>query len=161
MSIVCVFQGVQWITALKCLFGNLEIPWVELLDIGDRRPNHVFSYLSHLAVLCNMPNSCPLFKICKAYADLWLLYFVYLQCSLYCFVRSVPVCPTFARFRCNVSICRWHFVLFRRRFFVVPNYTELVDLKVTRKGMSLKILVLSLRLDYENWTWHLSKGYQR
>lgn len=106
MSIVCVFQGVQWITALKCLFGNLEIPWVELLDIGDRRPNHVFSYLSHLAVLCNMPNSCPLFKICKAYADLWLLYFVYLQCSLYCFVRSVPVCPTFARFRCNVSICR-------------------------------------------------------
>jgi len=35
VSIVCVFQGVLWITALNYLFRNLEIPWVELLDAED------------------------------------------------------------------------------------------------------------------------------
>ena len=45
----------------------------------------------------NRPYSCPLFKTYKAYAGLGVLIFINLQCSLNRVVRSVPVCPTYAR----------------------------------------------------------------
>ena len=51
---------------------------------------------SNVIVSSMVPYSCLLFNICRAYADLGSLYFVYLVCSWCLALRFLLVCPTYA-----------------------------------------------------------------
>jgi hypothetical protein len=43
-----------------------------------------------------VPYSCLLFSMCNTYAEIGLLVFMYLLCSLCCGVIYLPDCPTYA-----------------------------------------------------------------
>ena len=87
-------------SALNYLFGSLRfLGWNCWMQKISQQYNFLpFSPgLISSTVSCNRPYSCSLFKTRKAYAHLGVLVFMNLQCSLCRVVRSVPVCPTYAR----------------------------------------------------------------
>jgi hypothetical protein len=53
VSSVCVYQGVEWVMALNCLFGNREVLLVKLLDVEIFPKIQVSFQLGHLRCVYN------------------------------------------------------------------------------------------------------------
>jgi hypothetical protein len=78
-----------------------------------RRVVAVLTGLSMDRMSAMLPYSCPVSRICVAYADCGSLFLVYLICSLHLILRVLLVCPTYALWHV------WHSFVYSTFFEVV------------------------------------------
>lgn len=89
-----------------------------------------------------LPYSCLLFKICKVYAERGLLVLMFPQYSLYCVLRSLPICPIYT----NSQVDKLIYILHSFQTHYQHNITLLLGVKLVYVSLIANCIGISLNI---------------